>query len=103
MRPYPLQIEISGPTALWTRPGTGSSPVSCVAPTFSAGKRIFESVLPTKVEICAPVRFHRHTTNYGGPLRASDAMNKSASHSLARRTGEGGRRPGEGRGFTVVL
>lgn len=87
MKPYPIQLEISGPTALWTRPDTGSSPVSYVAPTFSAVKGIFESVLrwksvnvrPTKVEICAPVQFHRYTTNYGGPLRASDAMNKGAS------------------------
>ena len=37
------------------------------------------NVRPTKVEICAPVQFHRYTTNYGGPLRASDAMNKGAS------------------------
>jgi len=110
MKPYPIQLEISGPTAIWTRPDTGSSPVSYVAPTFSAVKGIFESVLrwksvnvrPTKVEICAPVQFHRYTTNYGGPLRASDAMNEGA-YSLARRTGEGGRRPGEGSGFTVVL
>ena len=87
MKPYPIQLEISGPTAMWTRPDTGSSPVSYVAPTFSAVKGIFESVLrwksvnvrPTKVEICAPVQFHRYTTNYGGPLRASDAMNKGAS------------------------
>ncbi|MGI8481453.1 MAG: CRISPR-associated protein Cas5, partial [Chthoniobacterales bacterium] len=87
MKPYPVQLEISGPTAMWTRPDTGSSPVSYVAPTFSAVKGIFESVLrwksvnvrPTKVEICAPVQFHRYTTNYGGPLRASDAMNKGAS------------------------
>ncbi|MDA1277672.1 MAG: CRISPR-associated protein Cas5 [Verrucomicrobia bacterium] len=87
MKPYPIQLEISGPTALWTRPDTGSSPVSYVAPTFSAVKGIFESVLrwksvnvrPTRVEICAPVQFHRYTTNYGGPLRASDAMNKGAS------------------------
>jgi len=82
MKPYPIQLEISGPTALWTRQDTGSSPVSYVAPTFSAVKGIFESVLrwksvnvrPTKVEICAPVQFHRYTTNYGGPLRASDAI-----------------------------
>lgn len=72
---------------MWTRPDTGSSLVSYVAPTFSAVKGIFESVLrwksvnvrPTKVELCAPVQFHRYTTNYGGPLRASDAMNKGAS------------------------
>lgn len=102
MKPYPLKLQISGPTALWTRPDTGSSPapqyplrlergegrVRCrVQPTFSAVKGIFESVLrwksvnvrPTEVEICAPVQFHRYTTNYGGPLRASDAMNKGAS------------------------
>ena len=87
MKPYSIQLEIAGPTAMWTRPDTGSSPVSYVAPTFSAVKGIFESVLrwksvnvrPTKVEICAPVQFHRYTTNYGGPLRASDAMKKCAS------------------------
>ena len=104
MKPYPLLLEISGPTAMWTRPDTGSSPVPYVAPTFSAVKGIFESVLrwksvnvrPARVEICAPVQCHRYTTNYGGPLRASDAMNQGASCSLARRTGEGARRAGEG-------
>ena len=35
MNPCPLQLEISGPTARWTRPDTGSSPVSCVVPTFA--------------------------------------------------------------------
>lgn len=77
MNTYPLQLEISGPTALWTRPDTGSSPVSYVAPTFSAVKGIFESVLrwksvrvrPVKAEICRPIQFHRYITNYGGPLR----------------------------------
>jgi|GEM_PF-178998 len=81
MKPYPVQLEISGPTAMWTRPDTGSSPVSYPAPTFSAVKGIFESILrwksvnvrPTRVEICRPVQFHRYTTNYGGPLRATDA------------------------------
>ncbi|MBI3292253.1 MAG: CRISPR-associated protein Cas5 [Elusimicrobia bacterium] len=87
MKPYEVKLEISGPTAMWTRPDTGSSPVSYVAPTFSAVKGIFESILrwksvnirPTKVEICQPVQFHRYTTNYGGPLRASDAIAKGAS------------------------
>ncbi len=54
---------------------------------FSAVKGIFESVLrwksvnvrPTRVEVCRPVPFHRYTTNYGGPLRASDAFAKGAS------------------------
>ncbi len=87
MNPYLIQLEISGPTALWTRPDTGSSPVSYVAPTFSAAKGIFESILrwksvnvrPTRVEVCRPVQFHRYTTNYGGPLRASDVFAKGAS------------------------
>ena len=87
MKTYPIELEISGPTAMWTRPDAGSSPVSYVAPTFSAAKGIFESILrwksvdvkPTRVEICRPVRFHRYTTNYGGPLRASDAIAKGAS------------------------
>ena len=38
VKSYPVQLEISGPTAMWTRPDTGSSPVSYVAPTFSAAK-----------------------------------------------------------------
>lgn len=87
MKAYELSIEISGPTAMWTRPDSGAAPVSYVAPTFSAVKGIFEAVLrwksvnvrPTKVEICAPIQFHRYTTNYGGPLRASDAILKGAS------------------------
>jgi CRISPR-associated Cas5-like protein len=48
MKPYPIELEISGPTAMWTRPDTGSSPVSYVAPTFSAAKGLFESVLRWK-------------------------------------------------------
>jgi CRISPR-associated Cas5-like protein len=67
MKTYPVQMEISGATAMWPRPDTGSSPVSYVAPTYSAVKGIFESVLrwksvrvrPVKVEICRPVQFHR--------------------------------------------
>ncbi len=86
MNPYLIQLEISGPTALWTRPDTGSSPVSYIAPTFSAVKGIFESILrwksvnvsPTRCEICAPVQFHRYATNYGGPLRAGDLVARGA-------------------------
>jgi len=83
MKSYSVQLEISGPTALWTRPDTGSSPVSYVAPTFSAVKGIFEAILrwksvnvrPTRCEICAPVQFHRYATNYGGPLRKAGTKN----------------------------
>src|ERR1700751_119759 len=84
MKDYRVQLEISGPTAMWSRPDTGSSPVSYVAPTYSAVKGIFESILrwksvnvrPTRVEICRRVQFHRYTTNYGGPLRATNAVAK---------------------------
>ena len=38
-------MEIAGNTAIWTRPDSGDSPVSYPAPTYSAVKGIFESVL----------------------------------------------------------
>jgi len=77
--PYEIKMEISGATAMWTRPDTGDCPVSYPAPTYSAVKGIFESILwgpavqviPTKVEICSPVQYHNYQTNYGGPLRKS--------------------------------
>ena len=48
MKPYPLQLEIAGPIALWARPDTMPNPVSYVAPTFSAVMGIFESILRGK-------------------------------------------------------
>ena len=74
MKPYPIACEISGPTAMWARPDTGDAPVSYPAPTFAAVKGIFESivwlksaeVVPTRVEICAPLVFHMHSTIDGG-------------------------------------
>ena len=79
MKPYEVTLEIAGPTAMWTRPDTGDCPVSYPAPTFSAVKGIFESVLwgpavdivPFKAEICKPLHFHGYATNYNGPLRKS--------------------------------
>jgi len=43
MKNYEVMLEISGPTAMWTRPDTGDAPVSYPAPTYSAVKGIFES------------------------------------------------------------
>jgi CRISPR-associated protein Cas5d len=79
MKPYEIKLEIAGQTAMWTRPDTGDCPVSYPAPTYSAAKGIFESVLwgpaveivPNRVEICRPLRFHGYATNYNGPLRKS--------------------------------
>lgn len=87
---YEVKFEISGPTAMWTRPDTGDAPVSYPAPTYSAAKGLFESivwlksaeVVPTRVEICAPLIFHTYSTNYGGPLRKSKIMKKGSSYQL---------------------
>ena len=89
-KPYEVQFEIAGPAAMFTRPDTGATPVSYPAPTFSAAKGMFESIVrlksatikPTKVEICAPIRYHRYTTNYGGPLRKGNQLSKGSSYQL---------------------
>lgn len=87
---YNIQMEISGSTAMWTRPDTGDCPVSYPAPTYSAVKGIFESILwgpavqiiPTKVEICSPVQYHNYQTNYGGPLRKSGIVASGGGFQL---------------------
>ena len=87
---YEVQMEISGNTAIWTRPDTGDCPVSYPAPTYSAVKGIFESILwgpavmivPTKVEICAPVQCHNYQTNYGGPLRKARVIKGGGGFQL---------------------
>lgn len=87
---YPIEMELEGITAMWTRPDTGSCPVSYPAPTYSAVEGIFKSILwgpavliiPTKVEICKPVQFHSYHTNYGGPLRESKAIKQGNNYQL---------------------
>jgi CRISPR-associated protein Cas5d len=87
---YPVQLEIAGPAAMWTRPDTGGAFTSYPAPTFSAAKGIFEAIArlksayirPTRVEICRPVQYHRYATNYRGPLRKSNQLKKDASYQL---------------------
>ena len=74
---YPVAMEVAGNTAIWTRPDCGDSPCSYPAPTYSAVRALFESVLwgpaviviPRKVELCSAPVFHSYATNYGGPLR----------------------------------
>lgn len=90
MSKYEVCLEISGPTALWTRPDTGDSPGTFPVPPCSAAKGIFESILripaveviPTKVEICAPLIHHHYTTNYGGRLRKSKQKSSGSSYQL---------------------
>ena len=87
---YPIAMELAGSTAMWTRPDTGDSPVSYPAPTCSAVKAIFESILwgpaveiiPAKVELCAPIQYHSYITNYGGPLRSGKSLAKGDSFQL---------------------
>lgn len=87
---YEVQFEIAGPAAMFTRPDTGATPVSYPVPTYSAAKGMFESIArlksayikPTKVEICAPIRYHRYTTNYGGPLRKGNQLSKGSAYQL---------------------
>jgi CRISPR-associated protein Cas5d len=80
---YPVSFEIEGYSAMFVRPDTGSSPVSYPAPTKSSLKSIFECVAmskeayfePQRVEICAPIIFHKYSTNYCGPLKKSGTSN----------------------------
>lgn len=87
---YLVKMEIAGNTALFTRPDTGDSPCSYPAPTFSAVRGLFQSILwlpdvhiiPQKVELCAPIVYHSYVCNYGGPLRKSDAIKKGNNYQL---------------------
>ncbi len=80
---YPIEFEVQAHAAMFTRPDTGAAPVSYPAPTFSAVKGMFESVVriksayikPVKVEICAPIIYHRYFNNYRGLLRKANTPN----------------------------
>lgn len=88
MKSYPVNFEIEGANAMFTRPDTGASFVSYPAPTFSAAKGMFESIArlksayvkPVRVEICRPIQYEKYSTNYGGPLRKSNLIAKGASY-----------------------
>lgn len=87
---YEIRLEIAGPTAIWTRPDTGDSPGTYPVPTRSAVKGIFEAILwnpaveivPSRVEICAPLVYHHYATNYGGPLRKSGQIKDGNNYQL---------------------
>lgn len=87
---YSVAFEIAGDTAMWTRPDSGDSPCSYPAPTYSAVKALFESILwgpavlvvPRKVELCSPPYYHSYVTNYGGPLRDSKALKNNNNYQL---------------------
>lgn len=90
MKSYPICMEIAGDTAMWARPDCGDSPCSYPAPTYSATKGLFESILwgpkifiiPEKVELCSVPQFHSYVTNYGGPLRKNGSIKKGTNYQL---------------------
>ena len=89
-RSYSITMEISGNTALWTRPDSGDSPCSYPAPTYSATRGLFENVLwgpavlviPRKVELCSVPQYHSYATNYGGPLRSAVSIKGGNNYQL---------------------
>jgi CRISPR-associated protein Cas5d len=91
MKVYTASFEVEGPFAMFSRPETGSTPVSYAVPTFSSLKGLFESVAfsheayfhPTAVEVCRPIRFARYVTNYGGPLRKPKDVEAGNNFQLA--------------------
>ncbi|WP_028895149.1 CRISPR-associated protein Cas5 [Syntrophorhabdus aromaticivorans] len=90
MSEYEVALEIAGPAAMFTRPDTGSAPISYPVPTASAARGIFDAVLrrahiyvrPTKVVLCSPIRYERYVTNYGGPLRSQGQIRDNNNYQL---------------------
>lgn len=90
MNEFEIALEIEGPAAMWTRPDTGSTPVSYPVPTASAVKGIFDAVVrrphiyikPLRIEICKPLRYERYVTNYGGPLRNQGQIRGNNNYQL---------------------
>lgn len=80
---YDWSFEVAGPYAMFTRPDTGSSPISYPAPTRSAIMGMASCLAfskdaffwPERVEICAPVIYHSYVQNYRGPLRKPGTTN----------------------------
>jgi len=89
-RDYAVTFEVAGPVAMFSRPDTGSCPVSYPVPTYSAAKGMFEAVArlrsayvrPTAVAICKPIRYERFVTNYGGPLRKNSQIKGNNNYQL---------------------
>lgn len=76
---YEWSFEIAGPSACFTRPDTGSIPISYPAPTRSAIIGMANCVVfsndayfwPERVELCSKPVYHKYVQNYNGPLRKS--------------------------------
>lgn len=99
MKSYPIELEVSGPLAMFSRPDTGAAPTSYPAPTWSAAKGILEAIAylsdgeawfhPTHIEICrhrdhpgGALIYQRYATNYGGPLRKEQSIRNDTSMQI---------------------
>src|SRR5438034_6837692 len=91
MLEYPfIAIEVAGAAAMFARPDTGVTPVSYPVPTYSAAKGLFEAIAwrstvyinPFCVEVCAPIRYERYVTNYGGPFRKPGQIKNDTNYQL---------------------
>lgn len=69
MKTYQIAMEIAGNTALWTRPDSGDSPCTYPAPTYSAARGLFESVLWGPAVIVLPERWS--SAQYRSTIRTS--------------------------------
>lgn len=78
MKPYPFQLEISGPTALWTRPDTGSSPVSYVAPTLQHPLRLGRG----EGRVRCRIQTNSAVPDYIGPFRPETRFCEIENHEL---------------------
>jgi len=87
---YELELEVSGSFAIWRDISSGIYATSYPAPTYSAIKGIFESILfvpeaevvPCKVEVCSPLRFTKYVTSYCGPSRKQSILAKNNSELI---------------------
>ena len=85
-----IQLEVAAPFAMFSRPDTGSTPISYPVPTSGAARGMFEAVLrwrsvfirPLFVEVCKPICFERFVTNYGGPLRKPAQIKDDNNYQL---------------------
>ena len=90
MKSYPVSFEIAGHAAAFSRPDSGATFVTYVAPTYSAAKGMFDCVArwksayiqPVRVEICTPIQLQQYATNYGGPLRKRNQVTKDDPYQL---------------------
>ncbi|MBI2948515.1 MAG: hypothetical protein HYY23_12805 [Verrucomicrobia bacterium] len=88
MKPYPLQLEISGPIALWARPDTMPNPVSYVDAfqrRLERGRWFYTPCLHSTVPLAHRMGEGsgvRATLDYVGPFRDGTAPCATENHVI---------------------